>query len=140
MENLTDEKIEALKGAIERIKGVKREFGNFAAHIDEELNIHVMTRHGWEIIYPKGNEVWMYLLYWIDKWDEDAKGAIEAFFMGIVFPTAVRLGDIDEEYMRDIVSAHNNQTLRNTSNGVPKYDEEDDEGENGDGSADEGDE
>lgn len=146
MDNLNDEKMEALRLAVERTRGIEREFGSFTASIDDELNIHVRAKHGWEIIYPKGNEIWTYLLYWLDTWNEGAQSAIEAFFSGLVFPTAVRLGDIDEDYMRDIVSAHNNLTLRNLDRGVPKYeedaDEEDEESEDndnndGDGSAEE---
>ena len=139
MENIQDEKMEALKQAVERTRGTKREFGSFTASVDDDLDIHVRAKYGWEIIYPKGNEMWTYLLYWIDTWDESAQSAIDAFFKGIVFPTAVRLGDIDEEYMRDIVSAHNNLTLRNLDKGVPLYESGLDE-KDGERSAEEDDE
>jgi len=107
--------LEELKNKLHGI-GV-REFGAFAARFDDELNIIVESSSGWMVKYPFGNETWAILSNWLDRWDEAAQKSVERFVKVVVFPSSVRLSDIDGEYLEDILMAHSNLNDRNLESG-----------------------
>lgn len=84
-------------------------FGSFTAVISDEYHVVVSADYGWSITYPKGSDSWMILSRWIIEGEEES---ISSFIKLIVFPTSIRLADIDEEYMNTIVMAHKEQSDR----------------------------
>lgn len=107
-----EEIIDEIHRLMSSLVGVKRVFGNFSANITEEGEVEVSSVNGWKICYPAFTETWAVLANWIDKWDDTSKESFENFIKVIVFPTSMRLIDMDEDYIKDIVTAHINLTDR----------------------------
>lgn len=103
-----------------------RELDSFSIQFDSNLNIVIDSVSGWSMTYPMGTEVWALLANWIEVWDESSKMTVENFIKVIVFPTSVRLSDIDLEYIADIIAAHEKLTDRNLK-AAPKQETEGEE-------------
>lgn len=109
--------IEDVTEIVARLVDTKREFGSFSLEFTGTLDVKITAISGWSVTYPYGNETWVILANWADRWDDESIKSIENFIKVLVYPTSVRLLDVDEEYLNDILRAHINLTSRTIKNG-----------------------
>lgn len=88
------------------VKGLKREFGDFVAEFTEDGDIVIGNIGGWQVVYPVLTASWIPLSAWLTKWDEESAKTVFNFINGVVYPTSVRLANIDGQYVEDIYNAH----------------------------------
>ena len=119
MENKTMNGEVSLSALLESVRGIRREFGSFAAYVDENMDLVVCAKSGWRTVYPSGTETWAVLCSWLADWDnKEARDAIYNFVHVLLFPTSVRVLHIDGRYIEDIVRAHSELTERMVAAGV----------------------
>lgn len=116
---MTQEEIKQKEMAIieeyNKMKGKRREFGQFYIAMNDDLSIEIGNVNGWKIVYDAMTETWVVLSAWLYEWDSNpkAKESVDGFVKAVIFPTSVRLSDIDKQYVDDIVSAHFSLAERN---------------------------
>lgn len=86
------------------LKKERRVFGSFRAEVDEGLCVVISAVNGWKVSYPPMCNAWVYLITWMDQWDE-CSDIMEGFVKLLLFPVANTIESIDEKYISDIVAA-----------------------------------
>lgn len=111
MENQEKEMFDMSK--IEEIAGLKREMGPFSIEVQkDDLSIVMRASSGWMVSVPPLTETWAVWCEMLRSWNEDAQRVINLMVKGVVFPCAMRLIDVDSEYIADIMTAHEKLTER----------------------------
>lgn len=107
--------VDSMDEYVTTVVGITREFGSFKAAVNDDLSIVIVSASGWAVVYPSMSETWAILLDWLKEWTEEYARNMEIFVKILAFPTSVRISDIDEQYIEDIVRAHDSLTDRNAS-------------------------
>lgn len=99
--------------ALDELAGLKREMGPFCAEIKkEDLSIELKASSGWIVNIPPLTETWAIWAELLKTWDESAQRVVNYIVKGVIFPCVMRLTDIDNEYIADILTAHERLTER----------------------------
>lgn len=109
------ENTDALGDYIKTVMGIVRKFGPFTLSIEDDLTLSIVSDTGWAIVIPRMTDIWSILIDWARIWDEDSQRNVEVYVKLLAYPTSMRLPDIDEEYVNDIIRAHESLTERNMS-------------------------
>lgn len=108
--------------------GLRVDFGGFVAEVSEDLSLYVSDTSGlWHVCYSYGCDAWDVLTYWMINWHvKHSMAAMENFIKLIVFPVSLRIADIDETYLEDIVGAQSrlNDRIACRLQGSPEDDAE----------------
>ena len=98
---------ERTETAAQDLIGLRVDFGGFVAEVAEDLSLYVSDTSGlWHVCYSYGCDAWDVLTYWMINWHVKYNvAAMENFIKLIVYPVSLRIADIDETYLEDIVGA-----------------------------------
>ena len=105
-------RLEEFVGLIDSSKDKTVDTGAFRFGFEKSYDVYVKSVGGWKTVWPSGSEAWMILSRWILADDIESLGT---FIKLVVFPTSVRISDIDRKYLDDIVMAHSSLSQRKTT-------------------------
>lgn len=112
-----------MEDKLKEIVGKKVQTGNFIAEVKDDYSVEIRDVSGsFKLVYGKATYAWSAIIYLISE-DE---AALENLIKIIIYPTVMRIHEVDSEFLEDILKMHNNLNERLIAEREKEHREEDD--------------